>query len=189
MNKKIILIISLIFLYSCAPNLRALSPDEQQEVFREKIFHRGEYKLNIEGVPASEAESYIVSQIEKFQEGQEFFGENIMEISREGNLIIVSLSLSESFLFKKNSDIPKLVAYQYLDYIAGVLNQYNQSMIMVSGSGNPISQKRAVVVERILGERGLNPSRILTAYLRSAVKVANQEKSLSLMIFPAIKNN
>lgn len=188
MNKKIIYLIPLIFLLvSCAPNLRALNSDEQQEVFRDKIFHRGEYELQIEGIPAGEAEVYISSQVQRFRTGQEFFKENKMKVSREGNLIIISIK--ERNFFKKNSDIPQLITYQYLDYIAGVLNQYNQSMIMVSGSGNQISQKRAVVLERILAERGLNPSRILTAYLQSAVEVANQENQLSIMIFPAIKNN
>ena len=88
-------------------------------------------------------------------------------IRREGDLI--ALTLKGDVTFDVNSDVVLPGLYNELDRIAQILVKYPQTTIVVEGHtdstgsdayNQQLSERRAWSVQRLLVERGVNPSRI-----------------------------
>jgi len=94
--------------------------------------------------------------------------ENNATIERNNEQMLTATFKSDVF-FDFNSSILKSGAYAELDRVAGVLNQYPQTMIRIEGHTDQIgdeqynqklSESRADAVRNALIQRGIDPARI-----------------------------
>ena len=100
-------------------------------------------------------------------------------ISREGNLL--ALTFKGDVTFDTNSTVVKPGLYSEIDRIAGVLNQYPETLIRVEGHTDSVgteeynqdlSVRRASAVRDLLIQRGVSTSRIQTVGFGENMPVA-----------------
>ncbi len=100
-------------------------------------------------------------------------------ISREGNLL--ALTFKGDVTFDTNSTVVKPGLYSEIDRIAGVLNQYPETLIRVEGHTDSVgteeynqdlSIRRAAAVRDLLIQRGVSTSRIQTVGFGENMPVA-----------------
>ncbi len=89
------------------------------------------------------------------------------DVERQGN--ILSVTVKSDFLFDVNSSVVKPGAYNGIDRLARVLNQYPATRIRVEGYTDStgteeynlkLSQRRAEAVKQLLISKGVSPDRI-----------------------------
>jgi len=103
------------------------------------------------------------------------------DVERQGN--ILSVTVKSDFLFDVNSSVVKPGAYNEIDRLARVLNQYPATRIRVEGYTDStgteeynlkLSQRRAEAVKQLLISKGVSPGRITAmGYGESKPKASN----------------
>lgn len=103
-----------------------------------------------------------------------------VEVQRQGNEI--RLTLPENVTFATNSSTLNPSASYSLDRISGILAQYNETRVVVSGFtdstgsdriNEPLSQRRADAVRAYLIRSGVAPQRIIAQGLGSSAPIAS----------------
>jgi outer membrane protein OmpA-like peptidoglycan-associated protein len=107
---------------------------------------------------------------------------NAAEVSREGNLL--SVNFKGDVTFDTNSAEVRPALYSEIDRIAGVLNQYPNTLIRVEGHTDSrgsdeynmaLSKRRAESVKALLVQRGVAENRIEVVGYGKTMPVASNE--------------
>jgi outer membrane protein OmpA-like peptidoglycan-associated protein len=117
-----------------------------------------------------------------------------MSVSRNQNVIVTTLK--SDVMFDHDSATLKPGAYVELDRIAGILNEYPETVVRVEGhtdaSGSEtynqqLSERRANAVKNALIQRGVNPGRIVALGFGESMPVSSSpdiNRRVSIVIIP-----